>query len=59
MEKIRQFFRDLSEKKSYQVIYFVISMCIVMGGYFCISAKVDKMIVPCKDDLHWEKVVFF
>lgn len=24
-----------------------------MGGYFCIRAKVDKMIVPCKDDFSW------
>ena len=31
MEKVKRFFRNFNEKKSYRVVFFVVSMCVILG----------------------------
>ena len=33
MEKVKRFFRNFNEKRSYQIVFFVVSMCVVLGSY--------------------------
>lgn len=39
MEKVKRFFRKLNEKKSYQIVVFAVSMCLILGGYFGIRTN--------------------
>lgn len=43
MEKVRRFFRNLSEKRSYQVVFFVVSMCVVFLGYGILRTKIETV----------------
>lgn len=40
MEKVKRLFRNLSEKRSYQIVFFVVSMCVVLGMYVGVHAKI-------------------
>lgn len=63
MEKVRQFFRELNEKRSYQVVFFVVSICAVLGMYAGIHARIafqkshkftiveDKNLLQCIEDV--------
>ena len=42
MEKVKRFFRELNEKRSYQVVFFVVSMCVVLGGYVILRTVVAE-----------------
>lgn len=44
MEKVKRFFRELNEKRAYQVVFFVVSMCVVLGMY----ANIHNKIVEAK-----------
>jgi len=63
MEKIRRFFNNLNEKRSYQIVFFIVSMCVVLGMYLGIRAKIsvdksheymvveDKNLIKCIEDV--------
>lgn len=53
MEKVKRFFRNLSEKRSYQIVFFVMSMCVIFLGYFVIREKIGKQFVIYEDDFSW------
>lgn len=42
MEKIKSFFRNLSEKRSYQIVFFVVSMCVIFSTYFVLRIKIEQ-----------------
>lgn len=44
MEKVRRFFRNFNEKRSYQIVFFIVSMCVILGGYFVLRMKVAEEV---------------
>ena len=42
MEKVRGFLRNLSEKRSYQIVFFVVSMCFVLLGYLVLRVAIER-----------------
>lgn len=44
MEKVRRFFRNFNEKRSYQIVFFIVSMCVILGGYFVLRMKVTEEV---------------
>ncbi len=67
MEKVKRFFRNLSEKRSYQIVFFVVSMCVIFGIYFGIRTRMfliqeheytvidDVKLAKCVEDVSIEK----
>lgn len=53
MEKVKRFFRELNENRKYQVVFFLVNMCVVLSGYFLMRQGVDKQIVIQPDDFTW------
>jgi len=51
MEKVKRFFRKLNEKRAYQVVFFVVSMCVILVLYGGVSYKISyqKMITVTED----------
>ena len=40
MEKVKRFIRNFNEKRSYQIVFFVVSMCVILGLYVGISFRI-------------------
>lgn len=39
MEKVKRFFRELHENRKYQVVFFVVSMCVIFGLFLGVRIK--------------------
>lgn len=44
MEKIKRFFRELNEKRVYQIVFFVASMCVILSGYVFLRIRITDEI---------------
>ena len=44
MEKVKRFCKELNEKRSYQIVFFVISMCVVFLVYGVLRMKIEAVV---------------
>lgn len=44
MKKIIGFFRKFIEKRSYQIVFFIVSMCAILGAYFILRLHIAEEI---------------
>lgn len=40
MKKIRNYLRNFEEKRLYQIAFFLLSMCVILGGYWLLRADI-------------------
>jgi len=57
MEKVKGFFRELNENRKYQIVFFVLCMCVILGGYIILRNHIVLYEYQVEEDVYVVKFI--